>query len=42
MLGPIQRRSGKHLNQVRERMAKFANNINESGRENLAEHRLTA
>jgi len=40
VLGPIHRRSESALNRVQTRAAKFANNINESGWETLAQRRL--
>jgi len=42
VLGPIHRRSESALNRVQTRAAKFANNINESGWETLAQRRLIA
>ena len=42
MSGHIQRRSGKRYNRVQKRAAKFANNIDESGWETLAQRRLIA
>ena len=39
---PTQRRSGKRFKWVQKRSAKFANNINESGWETLAQRRMVA
>ena len=42
MLGPVQRRSGRRFKPGEKRTAKFANNIDESGWETLAQRRLIA
>jgi len=42
VLGPYREGQVSALNQVQKRAAKFANNINESGWETLALHRLIA
>jgi len=43
VVGPIQRRSGKRFNSgANEKRLNFANNINESGWESLAQRTLTA